>query len=54
MAEYARLALRKIQAAMSFIVDYFSLDRDEFVRRYFAGGRKFSKWQPPRQLIAGS
>lgn len=37
MAEYARLALRKIQAAMSFIVDYFSQDRDEFVRRYFAG-----------------
>lgn len=37
MAEYARLALRKIQAAMSFIVDYFSQDRDDFVRRYFAG-----------------
>lgn len=37
MAEYARLALGKIQAAMSFIVEYFSLDRDEFVRRYFAG-----------------
>ncbi len=37
MAEYARLALRKVQAAMSFIVDYFSQDRDEFVRRYFAG-----------------
>lgn len=37
MAEYARLALGKIQAAMAFIVDYFSLDRDEFVRRYFAG-----------------
>lgn len=37
MAEYARLALGKIQAAMSFIVDYFSQDRDEFVRRYFAG-----------------
>lgn len=37
MAEYARLALRKIQAAMSFIVDYFSQDRDDFVKRYFAG-----------------
>lgn len=37
MAEYARLALRKIQAAMTFIVDYFSQDRDDFVRRYFAG-----------------
>ncbi|WP_018989344.1 RecQ family ATP-dependent DNA helicase [Aromatoleum toluclasticum] len=37
MAEYAKLSLRKIQAAMAFIVDYFSLDRAEFVRRYFAG-----------------
>ena len=37
MAEYARLALDKIQAAMSFIVDYFGMDRDKFVRRYFAG-----------------
>lgn len=37
MAEYARLALAKIQAAMAFIVEYFSMDRDEFVRRYFAG-----------------
>jgi len=25
---------------MSFIVDYFSLDRDEFVRRYFAGRKE--------------
>lgn len=37
MAEYARLALSKIQAAMAFIVDYFGMDRGEFVRRYFAG-----------------
>ncbi len=39
MAEYARLALGKIQAAMALIVDYFSLDRDEFVQQYFAGRR---------------
>lgn len=37
MAEYARLAMGKIQAAMTFIVDYFGMDRDLFVRRYFAG-----------------
>jgi ATP-dependent DNA helicase RecQ len=37
MAEYAKLGVRKVQAAMAFIVDYFSLDRAEFVRRYFAG-----------------
>jgi ATP-dependent DNA helicase RecQ len=37
MAEYARLALGKIQAAMSFVVDYFSLGRDQFIRDYFSG-----------------
>jgi ATP-dependent DNA helicase RecQ len=37
MAEYAKLAVQKVQAAMAFIVDYFSLDRAAFVRRYFAG-----------------
>ncbi len=37
MAEYARLAIGKIQAAMSFIVDYFSQDRAKFIQRYFAG-----------------
>ncbi|WP_150050839.1 RecQ family ATP-dependent DNA helicase [Methylomonas rhizoryzae] len=37
MSEYAKLALGKLQAAMAFIVDYFALQRDEFVRRYFAG-----------------
>ncbi|MBP6653797.1 MAG: RecQ family ATP-dependent DNA helicase [Propionivibrio sp.] len=40
MAEYARLALGKIKAAMSFIVEYFSLDRDEFIKRYFAGRKE--------------
>lgn len=37
MAEYAKLAVYKVQAAMALIVDYFSLDRAAFVRRYFAG-----------------
>ncbi|WP_217160954.1 RecQ family ATP-dependent DNA helicase [Thiocystis violascens] len=37
MAEYAKLALDKVQAAMGFILDYFRLDRAEFTRRYFAG-----------------
>jgi ATP-dependent DNA helicase RecQ len=37
MAEYARLALGKVRAAMEFIEDYFSMERDAFVRRYFAG-----------------
>ncbi|MBK6653948.1 MAG: RecQ family ATP-dependent DNA helicase [Zoogloea sp.] len=37
MAEYAKLSIYKVQAAMAFIVDYFSLDRAEFVLRHFAG-----------------
>ena len=37
MAEYAKLAIRKIQAAMALVIDYFGLERAEFVRRYFAG-----------------
>lgn len=37
MAEYARLALDKVRAAMAFIDDYFSMERSAFVRRYFAG-----------------
>ncbi len=37
MAEYAKLALGKVRAAMEFIEDYFSMGRDAFVRRYFSG-----------------
>ena len=37
MAEYAKLAIRKIQAAMALVIDYFGLERAEFMRRYFAG-----------------
>lgn len=37
MAEFAKLAVHKIQAAMQFILDYFRLGRDEFIRRHFAG-----------------
>ena len=37
MAEYAKLALHKVQEAMRFILDYFSLSWQEFVRRWFAG-----------------
>lgn len=37
MAEYARLGLEKLQAAMRFVIDYFAMDHDEFVRSYFAG-----------------
>lgn len=40
MAEYARLGLEKLQAAMRFVIDYFALERDEFVRRYFAGRKE--------------
>jgi ATP-dependent DNA helicase RecQ len=34
--EYARLALDKISHALSFVLAYFSQDKSEFVKRYFA------------------
>lgn len=40
MAEYAHLAQEKIQAAISFIGDYFSLERDLFIRRHFSGRKE--------------
>ncbi|MBM3351308.1 MAG: RecQ family ATP-dependent DNA helicase [Betaproteobacteria bacterium] len=40
MAEYARLALGKVRAAMEFIEDYFKMDRGKFVQRYFAGRKE--------------
>ncbi|MEJ2693869.1 MAG: RecQ family ATP-dependent DNA helicase, partial [Candidatus Thiodiazotropha sp.] len=40
MAEYARLALGKVRAAMRFIDDYFSMDRTAFVKRHFAGRKE--------------
>lgn len=40
MNEYARLGLEKIKQALELIVAYFSLDRDSFVRRYFAGRKE--------------
>ena len=36
MAEYARLALHKVQEAMRFILDYFHLNWQDFVQRHFA------------------
>ncbi|MBV2234422.1 MAG: RecQ family ATP-dependent DNA helicase [Sterolibacterium sp.] len=37
MAEYARLGLEKIKAAITFIDDYFGMNRQAFIRQYFAG-----------------
>lgn len=37
MNEYARLGLEKIRQALELVVAYFSLDRNSFVQRYFAG-----------------
>ncbi len=34
--EYARLALDKISHALGFVIAYFSQDKSEFVKRYFA------------------
>jgi ATP-dependent DNA helicase RecQ len=37
MSEYAHLALQKIRQAMSFVKDYFGMETQAFIRRYFAG-----------------
>ena len=35
MSEYARLGLDRIQAALELVLAYFTLAKDEFIRRYF-------------------
>lgn len=35
MSEYARLGLERIQAALELVLAYFTLTKDEFLRRYF-------------------
>ena len=35
MSEYARLGLERIQAALELVLAYFTLQKDEFLRRYF-------------------
>ncbi|MDR0673277.1 MAG: RecQ family ATP-dependent DNA helicase [Zoogloeaceae bacterium] len=40
MEKYAQLSLRKIRDAMLFVRDYFSMERDGFIRRYFAGQKE--------------
>ena len=38
--EYARLGLKKLSDALSFVLAYFTLPKLEFIRRYFAGRRE--------------
>ena len=38
--EYAKLGLKKLSAALSFVFAYFSLPKLEFIRRYFAGRKE--------------
>lgn len=40
MAEFAKLALHRLQAAMQFILDYFRLDHATFIKQYFAGRKE--------------
>jgi ATP-dependent DNA helicase RecQ len=35
MSEYARLGLERVQAALELVLAYFTLAKDEFLRRYF-------------------
>jgi ATP-dependent DNA helicase RecQ len=36
MSEYARLGIERIQAALELVLAYFTLAKEEFLRRYFA------------------
>jgi ATP-dependent DNA helicase RecQ len=38
--EYARLGLKKLSDALSFVLAYFTLPKLDFIRRYFAGRRE--------------
>ncbi|MCB1942270.1 MAG: RecQ family ATP-dependent DNA helicase, partial [Candidatus Accumulibacter sp.] len=38
--EYAKLGLKKLSEALSFVFAYFSLPKLEFIRRYFAGRKE--------------
>ena len=38
--EYAKLGLKKLSEALSFVLAYFTLPKTEFIRRYFAGRKE--------------
>jgi len=40
MNEYARLGVEKIQMALALVAAYFSMDKWEFVKRFFAGRKE--------------
>ena len=40
MNEYALLALKNVQQALNFVLAYFTLDRQTFLRRYFASRKE--------------
>jgi len=40
MNEYARLGMEKIQRALGLVAAYFSMDKKDFVRRFFAGRKE--------------
>ncbi len=44
MNEYARHGLEKLGQALRLAVDYFRLDRAEFIRRWFPGREKMLRW----------
>jgi ATP-dependent DNA helicase RecQ len=40
MAEYAMLAEKKLEEALGLVVDYFNLDKTEFIKKHFQGRKK--------------
>jgi ATP-dependent DNA helicase RecQ len=41
MNEYARRALEKLSVAMNLVASYFNDDKDDFIKRFFPGKKKF-------------
>ncbi len=55
IVEYANLALQRVARAISLMLDYFSMPRDDFIKKYFAGRRKIldraTRMESYRQIV---
>jgi len=52
MNEYARLALDRISGAWQYVASYFNDDKEQFVKRFFAGKEKFLERATSNQSYA--
>ena len=52
MNEYARLALGKISGAWQYVASYFNDDKEQFIKRFFAGREKLLERATSNQSFA--